>query len=91
MTAGGLLITLTALVIISFFRGWIHPKSAVDFLQKRIETQDGIISTQAGHISTLTATNSVQAQTIDKQTAVGDTVVKVMSSVQAARAEQESA
>jgi hypothetical protein len=83
MTPTGLLITLVALVIVSMFRGWLSPKPHVDFLTKRIETQQETIDV-------LTATNGVQARTIDKQTAVGETVVRVMSAVQEAHAEGET-
>lgn len=79
----GLSVLLVALVIVAIFRGWLSPKPHVDFLERRIEAD-------ADTIKTLTETNSVQARTIDKQTAVGDTVVKVMSSVQDAREGSEA-
>jgi hypothetical protein len=79
MSATGLLITLVAAVLLSFFRGWIIPKIHYDTAIKRAETAESAVAT-------LTATNAVQAQTIEKQTAVGETVVRVMNSVQEARA-----
>lgn len=79
MSSTGLLITLVAAVIISFFRGWIIPKIHYDTAVRRAETAEATVAT-------LTATNAVQAQTIEKQTAVGETVVRVMNSVQEARA-----
>jgi hypothetical protein len=79
MTSTGLLITLVAFVILSLFRGWIVVKIHYDTAVKRAETAEATAAT-------LTATNAVQAQTIEKQTAVGETVVRVMNSVQEARA-----
>lgn len=78
--AYGLLVTLVAFVIISIFRGWIVVKLHYDTLITRVELAEATVAT-------LTATNAVQAATIQKQTAVGETVVKVMTSVQDARAE----
>lgn len=79
MSSTGLLITLVAAVLVSFFRGWIIPKIHYDTAIRRAETAEAAVTT-------LTATNAVQAQTIEKQTAVGETVVRVMNSVQEARA-----
>lgn len=70
-----LLILVVALVLTSLFRGWIIPKIHYDFIVKRSEAQQGTIEKQSETIS-------VQARTIDKQTAVGDTVVRVMTAVQ---------
>lgn len=78
LSVGGLLITLVALVIVSMFRGWIVVKLHYDTLLKRVELAEATIVT-------LTATNAVQASTIEKQTAVGETVVRVMNAVQDAR------
>lgn len=82
MTPTGLLITVVAAVLVSFFRGWIIAKIHYDTAIKRAETAEAAVAT-------LTATNAVQAQTIEKQTAVGETVVRVMNSVQEARATAE--
>lgn len=79
MGAYGLLVTLVAFVLLAIFRGWIVVKLHYDTLTKRVELAEATVAT-------LTATNAVQAQTIQKQTAVGETVVKVMNSVQEARA-----
>lgn len=83
LSAAGLLITLVAFIILSVFRGWIVVKLHYDTLLKRCETAEATVAT-------LTETNAVQARTIEKQTAVGDTVVRVMNSVQEARAAEES-
>ncbi len=79
MSAGGLLITFVAFFVLSVVRGWIVVKIHYDTAIKRAETAEATVAT-------LTATNAVQAQTIEKQTAVGETVVRVMNSVQEARA-----
>jgi hypothetical protein len=79
MSSTGLLITLVAFFIISVVRGWLIVKIHYDTAIKRAETAEAAVAT-------LTATNAVQAQTIEKQTAVGETVVRVMNSVQEARA-----
>ena len=82
MGAYGLLVTLVAFVLIAIFRGWIVVKLHYDTLTTRVELAEATVAT-------LTATNSVQAQTIQRQTAVGETVVKVMTSVQDARTQGE--
>jgi hypothetical protein len=79
MSSTGLLITLAAFLIVSIVRGWLVVKIHYDAAIKRAETAEAAAAT-------LTATNAVQAQTIEKQTAVGETVVRVMNSVQEARA-----
>lgn len=79
MTAGGLLITFVAFFILSIARGWIVVKIHYDAALKRAETAEAAVAS-------LTANNAVQAQTILKQTAVGETVVRVMNSAQDALA-----
>lgn len=90
MTPSGLLITLVAFVIFSIFKGWIIVKVHYDVLLQALE--DNKIT-----IGDLRETNGVQARTIDKQagiidkqTAVGETVIRVMSSVQDAHAASDS-
>lgn len=78
MSLGGLLVTLVAFIIISVFRGWIVVKLHYDTLLLRCEKAEAAVDR-------LTETNAIQARTIEKQTAVGDTVVRVMNSVQEAR------
>lgn len=78
-----LLILVVSLLITSMFKGWIIPKIHYEYIVKRSESLQGTVDA-------LTSTNSVQARTIDKQTAVGDTVVRVMTSVQEAAASKAS-
>lgn len=83
LSMGGLLITLVAFMMLSVFRGWIVVKLHYDTLLARCTAAEAAVTR-------LTETNAVQARTIEKQTAVGDTVVRVMNSVQDARAAEES-
>jgi hypothetical protein len=83
LSMGGLLITLVAFMILSVFRGWIVVKLHYDTLLARCTAAEAAVTR-------LTETNAVQARTIEKQTAVGDTVVRVMNSVQQARTAEES-
>ena len=75
MGPGALLILLVASVVVAFLRGWIVPKVHYD-------TVVALMNDWRDTALKLSDTNSVQARTIDKQTAVGDTVVRVMSTVQ---------
>lgn len=78
-----LLTLVIATVLTSLLKGWLIPKIHYEYIVKRSEAQQGTIDK-------LSETNSVQARTIDKQTAVGDTVVRVMTSVQEAAASKAS-
>ncbi|UOK18358.1 membrane protein [Arthrobacter phage BruhMoment] len=84
LSVGGLLITLVAFLIISIVRGWLVVKMHYDAALKRAETAETALAK-------VNEVNAVQARTIEKQTAVGETVVKVMNSVQEARAAGEAA
>lgn len=74
-----LLVLLVATVVMALMKGWLIAKIHYDYIVQRSEALQGTVDK-------LTDTNSVQARTIDKQTAVGDTVVRVMTSVQDAAA-----
>lgn len=78
-----LLILVVTVFLMSLLKGWVIPKIHYDYIVKRSEAQQGTIEKQSETIS-------VQARTIDKQTAVGDTVVRVMSSVQEAATSKAS-
>lgn len=78
MSAYGLLVTLAALVIVSMFRGWIVVKLHYDTLLKRCEIAEAANAR-------LLEINATQAAAIEKNTAVGDTVVRVMGAIQDAR------
>lgn len=78
MSGWGLLVVLVAINFIGLFRGWVVPKSFYDLLVKRADHLEATVDNQRETIA-------LQAKTIDKQTAIGNTVVRVMSSVQDAR------
>lgn len=74
----GLLVGVVAFVFLGIFRGWIIPRPHYDTLMARA------IAAEAANTK-LAETNAVQAETILKNTAVGDTVIKVMGAIQDAR------
>lgn len=74
----GLLIGVVAFIFYGVFRGWIIPKPHYDtLLQRAIAAETALAK--------VTETNGVQADTILKNTAVGDTVIRVMGAIQDAR------
>jgi hypothetical protein len=80
-----LLVGFAAFVIMSIFRGWIIVKLHYDTLLERAKAAEAANVILAATNATLVNTNDVQARTIEKQTAVGDTVEKVMGAIQDAR------
>lgn len=78
LSGWGLAVTLATLNVVGIFRGWVVPKPFYDLAVKRGDALQETADTQRETIST-------QSQTILKQTAVGDTVVRVVSSIQEAR------
>ncbi|WP_102158666.1 hypothetical protein [Zhihengliuella halotolerans] len=66
---------LLSLVIIMILTGRLIPKATYDAAQRARDQWQRTAEM-------LRETNQVQAQTIEKQTSVGDTVIKVMSSLQ---------
>lgn len=74
----GLLVGVVAFIFYGVFRGWIIPKPHYDTLMARA------LAAEAANTK-LAETNGVQAETILKNTAVGDTVIRVMSAIQDAR------
>jgi hypothetical protein len=81
----GLLVGVVAFIFYGVFRGWIIPKPHYDTLMARALAAEAAIEKLTENYSKLAETNQVQAQTIEKQTAVGDTVAKVMGAIQQAR------
>jgi hypothetical protein len=81
-----LLVAFAAFVIMSIFRGWIIVKLHYDTLLERAIAAETANIKLAETNAVLVNTNDVQARTIEKQTAVGDTVEKVMGAIQDARA-----
>lgn len=78
MSGWGLLILLATLNVVGIFRGWVVPKPFYELAVKRGDALQTTADNQREVIST-------QSQTILKQTAVGDTVVRVIGSIQEAR------
>lgn len=74
----GLLVGVVAFIFLGVFRGWIIPKPHYDTLMARA------LAAEAAN-EKLQLTNAVQAETILKNTAVGDTVIRVMGAIQDAR------
>lgn len=74
----GLLVGVVAFIFYGVFRGWIIPKPHYDTLLARALAAEAALAK-------VTETNGVQADTILKNTAVGDTVIRVMGAIQDAR------
>lgn len=81
-----LLVGVVAFVFMAIFRGWIIVKLHYDTLLARAVAAETANTKLAETNAILVSTNDVQARTIEKQTAVGDTVEKVMGAIQDARA-----
>lgn len=81
----GLLVGVVAFIFYGVFRGWIVPKPHYDTLMARALAAEAANEKLSERAMKLTETNAVQARTIEKQTAVGDTVIKVMGAIQEAR------
>jgi hypothetical protein len=81
----GLLVGVVAFIFYGVFRGWIIPKPHYDTLMARALAAEAANEKLAENYTKLSETNQVQARTIEKQTAVGDTVAKVMGAIQEAR------
>lgn len=80
-----LLVAVVAFVFTAIFRGWIIVKLHYDTLLERAVAAETANSRLAETNAVLVNTNDVQARTIEKQTAVGDTVERVMGAIQNAR------
>lgn len=74
----GLLVGVVAFIFYGVFKGWIIPKPHYDTLMARALAAEAALTK-------VTETNGVQADTILKNTAVGDTVIRVMGAIQDAR------
>lgn len=80
--SGALLVTLVAFVILSIFRGWIVVKLHYDTLLDRAKAAESAVVELTKNNAALASTNDIQTRIIDKQTAVADTVEKVMGAIQ---------
>jgi hypothetical protein len=74
----GLLVAVVAFIFLGVFRGWIVPKPHYDTLMERALAAEAALAK-------VTETNGVLADANLKNTAVGDTVIRVMGAIQDAR------
>jgi hypothetical protein len=74
----GLLVGVVAFIFYGVFRGWIVPKPHYDTLMARTLAAEAALAK-------VTDTNGVLADANLKNTAVGDTVIRVMTAIQDAR------
>jgi hypothetical protein len=80
-----LLIAETAFIVYGLFKGWIVPKPYYDSALERATAAEDANERLSERAAKLTDTNSVQARTIEKNSAAADTTIKVMSALQDAR------
>lgn len=73
-----LLVGVVAFIFYGVFRGWIVPKPHYDTLMARTLAAEAALAK-------ITETNGVLADANLKNTAVGDTVIRVMGAIQDAR------
>lgn len=74
----GLLVGVVSFIFYGVFRGWIVPKPHYDTLMARTLAAEAALAK-------VTDTNGVLADANLKNTAVGDTVIRVMTAIQDAR------
>lgn len=80
-----LLIAFVGFIVYGLFKGWIVPKPYYDSALARATAAEAANERLSERASILTDTNSVQARTIEKNSAAADTTIKVMSALQEAR------
>lgn len=80
-----LLVAVVAFIFFAIFKGWIIVKLHYDTLIDRCEAAEAANVKLSERAALLTETNAVQARTIEKNAAVGDTVNRVMNALQEAR------
>lgn len=80
-----ILVAVVAFTFLALFKGWIIVKLHYDTLLLRCEAAEAANVKLSERAALLTETNAVQARTIEKNAAVGETVNKVMSALQEAR------
>lgn len=80
-----LLVGVVAFMFFALFKGWIVVKLHYDTLLLRCEAAEAANAKLSDRALLLTETNSVQARTIEKTVAVGETTARVMTAIQEAR------
>lgn len=81
----GLLVGVVAFMFFSLFKGWVVVKLHYDTLLARAEAAEAANVKLSERAQLLTETNATLGQTIQQNTAVGDTVTRVMNAIQEAR------
>lgn len=80
-----LLVGVVAFLFTGLFRGWVIVKLHYDTLVTRCEAAEAANVKLSERAALLTETNAVQARTLEKNAAVGETVNRVMNAIQEAR------
>lgn len=80
-----LLVGVVSFMFFALFKGWVVVKLHYDTLLLRCEAAEAANAKLSDRAMLLTETNSVQARTIEKTVAVGETTARVMTAIQEAR------
>lgn len=80
-----LLVGVVATMFFGLFKGWVIVKLHYDTLLTRCEAAEAANVKLSERAALLTETNAVQARTLEKNAAVGETVNRVMNAIQEAR------
>lgn len=80
-----LLVGVVAFMFFALFKGWVIVKLHYDTLLTRCEAAEAANVKLSERAALLTETNAVQARTLEKNAAVGETVNRVMGALQEAR------
>lgn len=80
-----LLVGVVGVMFFALFKGWVIVKLHYDTLLERCEAAEAANVKLSERAALLTETNAVQARTIEKTAAVGETTSRVMTAIQEAR------
>lgn len=80
-----LLVGVVGVMFFALFKGWVIVKLHYDTLLLRCEAAEAANIKLSERALLLTETNAVQARTIEKTAAVGETTTRVMTAIQEAR------
>lgn len=80
-----LLVGVVTVMFFALFKGWVIVKLHYDTLLLRCEAAEAANAKLSDRAMLLTETNAVQARTIEKTAAVGETTTRVMTAIQEAR------
>lgn len=82
MSAGALLVTTVAFIIVAMFRGWIVVKLHYDTLLARAVAAEAANERLTANNAALTENNAKLAASVIQQGAVGETMEKLVSAIQ---------